>query len=75
MYGAGASLVTFTEEISMSERTAWLRARYNELEAESLCNWDNSGGSVCTGAGGQWSGVSCYTPSGRSFDSTQGRAH
>ena len=67
--------MTFTEEISMSERTAWLRARYNELEAESLCNWDNSGGSVCTGAGGQWSGVSCYTPSGRSFDSTQGRAH
>jgi TPR repeat protein len=56
------------------ERTAWLRARYNELEAEALRNWGNSGGSVCTGAGGQWSGVSCYTPSGRSFDPTQGRA-
>lgn len=57
------------------ERTAWLRARYNELEAEALRNWGNSGGSVCTGAGGQWSGVSCYTPGGRPFDPTQGRAN
>jgi len=63
--------LTFKNSI---ERTAWLRARYNELEAEALRNWGNSGGSVCTGAGGQWSGVSCYTPSGRSFDPTQGRA-
>jgi TPR repeat protein len=58
-----------------NERTTWLRARYNELEAEALRNWGNSGGSVCTGAGGQWSSVSCYTPSGRSFDPTQGRAN
>lgn len=57
------------------ERTAWLRQRYNELEAEALRNWGNSGGSVCTGAGGQWSGVSCYTPAGRPFDPTQGRAN
>lgn len=55
------------------ERTAWLRQRYNELEAEALRNWGNSGGTVCTGAGGQWSGVSCYTPAGRPFDPTQGR--
>jgi TPR repeat protein len=57
------------------ERTAWLRQRYNEMEAEVLRNWGNSGGSVCTGAGGSWSGVSCYTPSGRPFDPTQGRAN
>jgi TPR repeat protein len=55
------------------ERTTWLRRRYNELEAEALRNWGNSGGSVCTGAGGTWSGVSCYTPSGRPFDPTSGR--
>jgi TPR repeat protein len=57
------------------ERTTWLAKRYGELEAEALRNWGNSGGSVCTGAGGQWSGVSCYTPAGRSFDPTQGRAN
>jgi hypothetical protein len=57
------------------ERTAWLRRRYNELEAEALRNWGDSGGSVCTGAGGQWSGVSCYTPAGHQFDPTQGRAN
>ena len=60
---------------SSTERTAWLRQRYNELEAEALKNWGNSGGSVCTGAGGTWSGVSCYTPSGRPFDPTQDRAN
>ena len=57
------------------ERIGWLRQRYNELEAEALRNWGNSGGSVCTGAGGQWSGVSCYTPAGRPFDPTQERAN
>lgn len=62
--------ITFTNS---RERTAWLRQRYNELEAEALRNWGNSGGTVCTGAGGQWSGVSCYTPAGRPFDPTQGR--
>lgn len=58
-----------------NERTAWLRARYNEMEAEVLRDWGkNAGGQVCTGAGGHWSGVSCYTPAGRPFDPTQERA-
>jgi len=57
------------------ERTAWLRARYEELEVETLRNWGQSGGEVCAAAGGHWSGVSCYTPAGRPFDPTQGRVN
>ncbi len=59
-----------------TERTGWLRARYNEMEAEVLRDWGkNAGGQVCINAGGEWSGVSCYTPAGRPFDPTQGRAN
>lgn len=56
------------------ERTNWLARRYSELEAEALRNWGASGSPVCNAAGGSWSGVACYTPAGRSFDPTQGRA-
>ncbi len=56
------------------ERTNWLARRYSELEAEALRGWGASGSPVCTAAGGSWSGVSCYTPAGRSFDPTQSRA-
>lgn len=54
------------------ERANWLTQRYNELEAEALRNWGNSGGVVCSATGGQWSGVSCYTPAGRPYDPNNG---
>ena len=54
------------------ERTTWLARRYSELEAQALRNWGQSGGVVCASTGGQWSGVSCYTPAGRPYDPNNG---
>jgi TPR repeat protein len=58
---------------SSKDRTTWLREGYNELEAEALRNWGASGNAVCAATGGNWSGVSCYTPAGRPYDPNSGQ--